>query len=493
MNQSKIFEPANSKKGANFSKEIYYIGVLAVLVVLGNLPLFFGKTYQDLYAFNNDYFLGIIYGYNELGSSLRHGNFLLWGTSMGSGEPELSFYVGAFVYPFSLIFGLFKFPWRIIFFCVAHLELVGMMSFLVFRRLGVSRPSALIVAGWNAMSGYTTWISEIPHIIALLPWFYLIIFLMLKPKGLAQAKNFALLVFAFAMMILSGDAEQMVYAAYFGGFFLICFWAAAKEKFSLKIAALILIGLCLASVVCLDQIFPFLNYISRSVRSERLPFQQYVSSYLNASEIMKGLIGIFSRKFVNLYFSFFAFAFAIWGIFGRGSAARSAALATIIVVSLLLLMPSIGLGKIVYSIPLYFHFIHHYKLGFILQFLVLLLAGIGLDRFLALLVSGKKELRTALLSLSIFIAGGFALSIFNIMLLLPLALVVLIGIFPWVRSRPAVVLGLLLIMDIYPYLWHPPYDFFNSKCRNMVQAMNALPKQPGVITAWRCFIRRLAC
>ncbi len=68
-----------------WKREGIFIAVLFLVILLGNLSLLFQKTYQDFLAFNGDYFVGVSYGYNELGESLRHGWFLLWGSSMGCG------------------------------------------------------------------------------------------------------------------------------------------------------------------------------------------------------------------------------------------------------------------------------------------------------------------------------------------------------------------------------------------------------------------------
>ena len=111
--------------------DIPYLAALALIILIANLPLFFGKTYQDLDAFSGDYFIGLTYSYNHLGDMLRHGWFFLWGSGMGCGEPEQAFYLGGFLYPFMIFFSLFHFPWNQVLFYVFHFELIGIFSFLL--------------------------------------------------------------------------------------------------------------------------------------------------------------------------------------------------------------------------------------------------------------------------------------------------------------------------------------------------------------------------
>jgi hypothetical protein len=416
-------QAAPSASQENRALEMVYICALAVLIFLGNLPLLFGKTYQDLSAFVGDFFVGVIYGYNALGESLRSGNFPLWGSSMGCGVPEQAVLISGYAYPPAMLFSLLEFPWKLVIFYLTHFELLGIFSFLVFRRLGISRPSSLLAAGWNAMSGYTIWISMMRVEISTLPWFFLMVFLLLDPAGMRRMKNFLLLALALAMMVLAGDPEEMVYAGLFGGIFLGCFWALSEESFPWKSLALLLLALGLAVMIAMDQVLPTLNYLQRTVRAGKPPYQLYLASYFQFGELARGVLGLFFRGFYNLYFSFLAAVFGVWGLWaGKKSAARTAGIVLLLLMMAILLLPGLGLGKIIYHLPLYSHFIRHYKLGYLFQFLVLLFAGMGLDRFLELVYSRKPSLQK-----SAWATAGFAL---------------------------------VLMLDAYSYLWHPPYKFF---------------------------------
>jgi len=475
--ESGIFAPGEFK----WKSEISWLVVLGLLILLGNLPLLFQRTYQDFLAFLGDYHCGVVYAYNHLGESLRQGWFLLWGPGTGCGQPELAFYLPAFSYPLSVLFSLFSYPWREILFYLAHFELIGIFSYLLFRRVGISRASALVVSGWNAMSGYTIWISLIPSVIAPLCWFYLILYLLLQPGELGKARNFLLLVLGMTMTVLAGDPEEVIYAGYFLGLWVIGCWIFSRASFSRKTVLLILLAFGLALILSQAQILPTWNYLSRSVRSGKPDYQLYASSFFSLDMIIKALVGVFSRKFINLYFSFFALGFGLWGISGKKNSAIFSTLMVILVLLLILILPAIGLGRMVYSLPLYSHFVRHYKLGFIFQFLVLLPAGFGLDRFLAGLISDKKSLLQALLIFSIFCLAGFALGIFNPFLLLPLVIAPLFFFIPRFRTRPAVLLALLLMMDVFPYLWHPPYPFFEFKRARFWQEYEKIAgKGPGI-------------
>ena len=41
------------------SADTPYLAALALIILAANLPLFFGKTYQDLGVFSGDYFIGL--------------------------------------------------------------------------------------------------------------------------------------------------------------------------------------------------------------------------------------------------------------------------------------------------------------------------------------------------------------------------------------------------------------------------------------------------
>ena len=441
-----------------------YLGLLFLLILLGNLPLFFGKTYQDLQAFSGDFHFGVIYGFNQLGNSLRHGWFVLWGSSMGCGEPELAFYFGAYVYPLSALFSLPAFPFGLICFYLAHFELIGIFSFLVFRRMGISGPAAFLAAGWNAMSGYSIWVSQIPSAIAPLPWFYLIVYLMLAPEGLNRLKNYLLLVLAMTLMLLSGDPEEIAYSGCFGGLWLICFWLFNRSKVSRATFWLVLFGFALALILSLEQILPTVNFFSRTIRSGKPPYQFYLASFFKPEFMLQAVAGFFSRRFINLYFSLMALGFGFWGIFSRGKRrVVGPSLLVLFTIILLLLLPGIGLGKIVYHLPFFSHFIRHYKLGFIVQFLVLSLAGLGADQFLSSLTRSEKVPNAPLIFLCALSLLGFLATGNNFLLLLPLVLVLLLYASKSLRSRPVIVMSLLLIFDVYSYLWRPPYKFFEFK------------------------------
>ena len=441
-----------------------YLCLLALIILLANLPLLFGKTYQDLQAFGGDFQLSVIYAFNLLGDSLRHGWFPLWGSSMGCGEPDLAVYFAAYAYPISMLFSLPAFPTGVIAFYLAHFEMIGIFSFLVFRRLGISRPAAFLAAGWNAMSGYSTWVSQVPSALAPLPWFYLLIYLMMAPEEIQKAKKFLLLVLAMTLMLLSGDPEQIAYSGLFGGLWLICFWLFNRSKFSTATFGLVLLGFALALILSLHQILPTVNFFSRTLRSGKLPYQLYLTSYFKPGFILQAVAGLFARSFINLYFSLIAAGFALWAIFSRGNRrAAGPGLLVLFTVVLLLIMPALGLGKVVYSIPLYSHFIRHYKLGFIIQFLVLSLAGLGADRFLSSLGRSEKVLNAPLIFLCALCLLGFLATGYNFLLLLPLVLVLLLAASQSLRSRPIIVLSLLLVFDVYSYLWRPPYKFFEFK------------------------------
>ncbi len=446
-----------------WKREGIFIAVLFLVILLGNLSLLFQKTYQDFLAFNGDYFVGVSYGYNELGESLRHGWFLLWGSSMGCGEPEQAFYVAAFSYPLSVLFSLFPYPWREILFYLAHFELIGIFSYLLFRRIGISGPSSLAAAGWNALSGYAIWVSLVPSAIASQPWFYLILYLLVRPRGLVRVKRFLILVLAMTMLALAGDPEGVVYAVYFLGLWLAGCWLFSGGKIPWKPAGLILLALAISLALSSAQVLPTLNFLSRTIRSGKPGYALYLSSFLGWKELALAILGIFSRKLINLYFSLFALGFALWGVRGGKSPGLRSSRIALLAVILVLLLPTFGLGEISYHLPLYSRFVRHYKLGFILQFLVLVLAGFGLDRFLDRVRSAEKFLLRPVLIFCLIGLAGFALSGWDLFLLIPPGAAILFLLIPWLRSRPAVGITLFLLADVLIYLWRPGYPWFEFK------------------------------
>jgi len=444
-----------------WKKEIPYLALLGMIILLANLPLLFQKTYQNLSAFMIDYLVGVLYAFNGLGENLRNGYFFLWGPEMGCGVPVLAYYLSGLAYPPSLILSPARYPVNIILFCIAHFELIGIFSFLAFRRLALSRPASLLVSGWNALTGYTIWVSMVPSVISPLPWFYLIIFLLASPRETNRAGNFMLLILGFCLMLLSGDPEETLYAGYFGGAWLLLYWFFSRNGFPRKTIILAIFGLALALILSLAQIFPTLNFLTRGTRAIRPSYDVYLESFISLKLVAGGLAGLFSRSFLNLFFSFFALAFAVWAIFRKSKEpAVRASVIIIIIMTLLLIFPEIGLGQIPYHLPLFSHFVRHYKLGYLFQFLVLVLAGFGLEMFLEEIKRDERSLKKSILILLAFIIAGFTLAKFNLLMLLPMLLAFMLWRWNWLRQRPSLIMTLILMLDVFPYLWRPPYPFY---------------------------------
>jgi len=451
-------EPA-SYSSFSFRKEWKWLLLLGVLIFLGNFSLLFGRTYHNPFAFGGDFYLLVNVGFRIIGEMLRDGYFPLWDPSQASGEGGIGIPLIGASYPLSIFCTSLGHPLGIIIYYLIHFELMGIFSYLAFRRLGIRPASSLLISGWNAMSGYTVYIGSIPSVIAPLPWFFLIIYILARTDMFYQ-RYFLALLGGFIMMALSGEVEQVVYAGYFGGVFLILYWYLSGQRNFSRVLVLIFFGLLLALVFSSYLLFPVLNYLSRTVRLGKPSYEAYLHSQEFFQFLKTGFFGLFSRKFIGLYYSFLSVGFALVGaVWGRKNPGFRASFYLFLILLALLIFPEIGLGKLVYHIPVYSRFIRHYKLGFLLQFILLLWAGFGLDWFFSALQNqGKRKKALALGLVLVFLSWAF--SGFNYLLLGLILLMIFLYLFPGLRFKAVLIASLILALDCFPYLWHPPYSFF---------------------------------
>jgi len=459
MQGERGIEPA-SYSSFSFRKEWKWLLLLGLLIFLGNFPLLFGRTYQDLQAFIGDFYVAVDYAFRIIGECFHNGYFPLWDPSMSSGKGGLALPVAGLSYPLSMFCSSLGFLRGIVIFYFLHFELMGIFSYLAFRRLGVDPASSLLISGWNALSGYTVYVSAIPGVIAPLPWFFLVIYLLARTEGLPW-RVFLALISAFMMMVLSGEVEGVVYCGYFGGIFLILYWYFSGQKNFSRILIVIFLSLIIAGVFSSYYFFPSLNYLSRTVRLGKPSYQAYLESQEFFQFMKIGFFGLFSRKFIGLYYSFLAVGFALIGaVRRRENPSFRASFYLLLILLALLVFPEIGLGKIVYHIPIYSRFIRHYKLGFLFQFIFLLWAGFGLDWFFSALQNQEKRKKALALAL-VLVFLSWAFSGFNYLLLGLILLVIFLYLFPKLSFKTFLIAGLILALDCFPYLWHPPYPFFH--------------------------------
>jgi len=200
---------------------------------LGNFSLLFGRTYHNPFAFGGDFYLLVNVGFRIIGEMLRDGYFPLWDPSQASGEGGIGIPLIGASYPLSIFCTSLGHPLGIIIYYLIHFELMGIFSYLAFRRLGIRPASSLLISGWNAMSGYTVYIGSIPSVIAPLPWFFLIIYILARTdmfyqryflaRGLCglfrRSFSYFILVFIRAEEFLKGFGSDFFWFASCHGFF----------------------------------------------------------------------------------------------------------------------------------------------------------------------------------------------------------------------------------------------------------------------------------
>jgi len=232
----------------------------AVLVTLFFLPrllnppgLFFGALQEQYYLLGQ-------YAYDhQILRALAAGYFPLWNPDNALGHPFLGDMLSAILFPLKLLIYLVPTPAMREFFLLLRIFLAAFFTY-AFARRHLSKPAAILAAIAFAFTGYFQFFINENYLNAetLIP-LLLILADRLHERG--RILDLGLLGLAGFAVFTNGHPE----AAFYVTLFIVLYYVVAPAfcrcplKNSLRLAAALLIGLCLASPMLL----PFLEYWSR--------------------------------------------------------------------------------------------------------------------------------------------------------------------------------------------------------------------------------------
>jgi len=187
----------------------------------------------------------------------RNGHFPLWSALEGLGFPLLANYQSTPFNPFNLVYSFFPsieiLDWILLF----KLILLGLFSYFLAQKLGLSALGSALSALIICFSGYVS--KNLNHI-TLNTELWLPVSLIMVEKILFEKKSlwkFLLLALFSSMAVLGGNPEAGFY--YFLFVFLYCLFRAGYQKW--REILLISLGLSQGVILSGVQLFPFIEYL----------------------------------------------------------------------------------------------------------------------------------------------------------------------------------------------------------------------------------------
>ena len=403
MNEKEPDQNLKSKPGRSFAMAALGLLVLT-LFLFGDVLLGGGEVV--LSAPGTDVFSQYIYtrpfGFGEL----KKGNLPLWNPHIFSGAPFFGGFESALLYPLNLIFLIFPAAMAINLGIALHVFLCGIFTYLWLSHRNL-HPLAcffsavlLMFSGAFFMNVYAGHLSNL----STMTWAPLL-FLALDGFFIAPSAGWFLLgVLAITMQFLGGHPQHVYYTAIAAFLYTALYLTGRERRFS---AIPGLIGMYAgAAALCAVQLFTGMDAASESVRSGGLSFQLAGTFSFPPENLLTlicpGFFGNMSRMpywgrwylwEMNIFLGVTGAVFALYGcVYGKGRGR----LASILMAAALFIL---ALGK---NLPLYwifYHLVPFYKSfrgssKFIFQaslFLVML-SGMGFDRFISMRHIRKKFL-----------------------------------------------------------------------------------------------------
>ncbi len=206
--------------------------------------------------------------------AIRQWRVPLWESYGGCGTPLLGSYQAAVFYPLSLIYYLLPMPRSFMVFCVAHFFISGAGAYYLMRAWGARRIGAAFAAfAWAFSPAFVSTVDNVSFqtSLAWLPWCLAFTKRIYQGRG---AAGFVWLAVAFALAVLAGAPEPVIFAALtIAGYAvarLVGDWRARGLRAAVKPAALtaaaLVVGVLLAGV----EVGPFLAALRESPRQARL-------------------------------------------------------------------------------------------------------------------------------------------------------------------------------------------------------------------------------
>ncbi len=204
--------------------------------------------------------------------AVRHLRIPFWNSLSGCGEPLLGTYQVAVFYPLALIYYILPMPQSFMWFVVGHFFISGAGMYCLTRLFGARRIAAGVAAiAWAFSPAFVSTVDNVSFLTSLawLPWCLMFARRLALGGGF---RAFAFLVIAFAMGVLAGGPEPVVFTAFIV-MALVLFHAVTSARRTgwrgaWRVPTATAGALFLAVVLSGVELVPFVNALSQSARPQ---------------------------------------------------------------------------------------------------------------------------------------------------------------------------------------------------------------------------------
>ncbi len=247
------------------TKQLKSPATYLALLVLASIFFWAEMVFFDKIPFFRDTLLQFYPWQSFANNSLSGGTLPLWNNYSGGGAPFIGNLQSAVFYPLKLFFVLLPFGAAVKSFIILNFIIAAFGMFFLVRDFKISSSSAFFAALIFSFNGYLVSRVEFWSVLGSSVWLPAIMFFLKRFIDSGKFKYFLFAVFSLAMPLLAGSAQ-----IYFYNFIILTaftVWYAVSSKklwwpsFCYFLAASVL-SLLLSSI----QLFPFLEFVSNSVR-----------------------------------------------------------------------------------------------------------------------------------------------------------------------------------------------------------------------------------
>lgn len=200
-----------------------------------------------------------------------------WENLTGGGGPVLGSYQGAVFYPISLVYYVLPMPWSFDLFIALHFIIAGAGTYYMLRAWETRRIAAAIGAlAWAFTPSFVSIIDNVSFLTSL-AWLPLCMGLAMRLLDGGGRRYFLGVAVAFAMCILAGAPEPVIFTAAFVGALTVWQLAAALlfggARRTAARATAVIGGLAVGVLLSGVELGPFLTFLKYSDRGQGLSFK----------------------------------------------------------------------------------------------------------------------------------------------------------------------------------------------------------------------------
>ncbi len=316
------------RRPAGYGHRWFAAAVAALYFAINTLPLIWGRILivEDDYIQNNPLrFL--------TGEILRSGHLPLWNLFSWSGTPLMAGFNAGSFYPLTLLYVILPSNWAFIVQLSLFEAMFAAGMYWLFDQLGLRRLPALLIAVPAPLIGYFA--AEIVHTdmlggLAMVPYMVVAIIKLTRAESGRKALSAGLLLgVSYALVVLAGAPEAMIYEATFIALFAILELVRARVSLR-RLPPFILAFALSAGLLPAIQLLPGMAFVGISQRAHvgasfaafgsatPMSFLMLTSPYLLGGPIPRsrqaGYFGPFNYEEVQIFIGILPLALALYAL-----------------------------------------------------------------------------------------------------------------------------------------------------------------------------------